>query len=53
MHLISVSDFLPGLIVNDDVKNREGLCSRQILLNCAAAFPVESNALFGWRKRSI
>lgn len=52
MHLISVSNFLTGLIVNDDVKNR-GLCSQQILLNCAAAFPVESNALFGWRKRSI
>lgn len=48
MHLISVSDFLSGLIVNDmaTVKNRVGVCSRQILLNCAVARPVESNTLF-------
>lgn len=48
MHLISVSDFLSGLIVNDmaAVKNRVGVCSRPILLICALARPVDSNTLF-------
>lgn len=48
MHPISASDFLSGLIVNAmaTVKNRVGVCSRQILLNCAVARPVESNTLF-------
>lgn len=48
MHLISVSDFLSGWMVNDmaTVKNRVGVCSRQILLNCAVARPLESSTLF-------
>lgn len=48
MHLILVSDFLSSLLMNDmaTVKNRVGVCSRQILLNCAVARPVESSTLF-------